>query len=356
MGIIKDYRFLGVMSGTSMDGLDLAVCTFSKNSSNWNYEVLSAATIPYCQSMKDMLHEAYNCTGRRLTEIDIEFGKYIGQQSKLFLDSNGLTVDFMASHGHTIFHEPAKGYTLQIGHGASIAANSGIKTVCNFRNLDVAFGGQGAPLVPIGDELLFGEYSACLNLGGFANISYNDSYQRAAFDICAVNFVLNKLCFRLGLDYDESGKVSSTGKRIEKLALQLNNLEYYRIAPPKSIGQEWAETYLMPVLGGYSDEQARDLLYTYTEHVAFQVSTILNNLKIARVLVTGGGAHNSFLVKKIREYTSAKLEIPGKILVDFKEAIIFAFLGVLRVCGEVNCLASVTGASKDSSGGTIYQG
>lgn len=355
MDINKSYRVLGVMSGTSMDGLDLAVCTFSKEFSNWNYEVLVSATIPYSQSLKDMIREAYHCSGRRLTEIDIEFGKYIGQQSKLFLDSNGLTVDFIASHGHTIFHEPANGYTLQIGHGASIVANSGIRVVCNFRNLDVALGGQGAPLVPIGDELLFGQYSACLNLGGFANISYNDSNQRAAFDICAVNFVLNKLCFRLGMDYDESGKVSSTGKRIEKLALMLNNLEYYRSSPPKSIGQEWVETYLMPVLGGYSDEKVEDLLFTYTEHVAFQISSILNKLKSVHVLVTGGGAHNLFLVKKIREYTSAKLEIPEKMLIDFKEAIIFAFLGALRVCGEVNCLASVTGASRDSCSGIIYR-
>lgn len=351
----EKYTILGIMSGTSLDGLDLVISSFIKSVNTWKYEIHRATTVRYSESVKNLLKEAYTCSGRRLTEIDVSFGKYIGEQAKLFIDSSGFSIDFIASHGHTIFHEPERGYSLQIGSGASLAAYSGYKTISNFRNLDIALGGQGAPLVPIGDELLFQDYMACLNIGGFANVSYkNQEGKRIAFDICASNFILNKLCQRLNLDYDEGGKIAASGKRIEKLAFELNSVDFYKMPYPKSLGQEWAESIIMPILGGYESKPVENLLFTYTEHIAFQISSILNVFGNEDVLVTGGGAHNIFLMDKLREFALFKTNIPEKILIDFKEALIFAFLGVLRIRGEINCLSSVTGAGKDSCSGTIY--
>ncbi len=351
----EKYTVLGVMSGTSLDGLDLVITDLIKSDRGWEYHIYKADTVPYRVPVKKMLKEAYHCSGRRLTEIDAVFGQYIGEQAKLFIDASGISIDFISSHGHTVFHEPQKKYTLQIGSGARIAATTGYKTVCNFRNLDVALGGQGAPLVPIGDELLFENYKACLNIGGFANVSYqNNDGHRIAFDICAANFILNKLSQRLEMDYDEGGKIAAGGKRIVKLASDLNNTDYYDLSPPKSLGQEWVDLIIIPILGKFKQEPVRDLLYTYTEHIAFQISRILNNIGDGVVLVTGGGAHNLFLIEKIREYSKPKLKVPEFVLINYKEALIFALLGTLRIRNEINCLGSVTGACKNNSGGTIY--
>jgi anhydro-N-acetylmuramic acid kinase len=349
------YTALGVMSGTSLDGLDLLIVSFTKNGDSWEYEMHNAKTVPYSEVTKKLLREAYTCSGRRLREIDVDFGKFIGSQAKLFINLSGLSVDFIASHGHTVFHEPDLGYTLQIGSGADIAAHSGYKTICDFRSLDLALGGQGAPLVPIGDEMLFGDYMACLNIGGFANVSFrNSDGARMAYDICASNIILNKLCQKLNLDFDEDGKIAASGKRIEKLAVELNEVDFYQQSFPKSLGLEWAESTIMPILANYVQEPVKDLLFTYSEHIAFQISMALNDVGSGTVLITGGGAHNSFLIEKIRQNALYKTKLPEDVLIDYKEALIFAFLGVLRGRNDINCLASVTGAEKDSSGGSMY--
>lgn len=343
------------MSGTSLDGLDLVIVSFAKNEDSWEYEIYNAKTVPYSEITKNLLREAYSCSGRRLTEINVKFGKYIGEQAKLFIDSSGISIDFIASHGHTIFHEPGLGYTLQIGSGAIITACSGYKTISDFRSLDIALGGQGAPLVPIGDKILFNEFMACLNIGGFTNVSYdNRNGERIAYDICASNFVLNKLCQQINLDFDEGGKIAASGIRIEKLAVELNLIEFYQKPFPKSLGQEWTESVVMPILAKYKNEPVKDLLYTYTEHIGLQISMSLNNLGSGDVLVSGGGAYNNFLMEKIRQHALFKTKLPEDILINYKEALIFAFLGVLRVRNEINCFCSVTGAKKDSSSGSIY--
>lgn len=280
------------------------------------------------------------------------YGRYIGLQAKCFLDQHRLSPVLIASHGHTVFHQPQKGMTFQAGNGACIAAETGITTVADFRTGDVALGGQGAPLVPVGDKLLFQDYAYCLNLGGFANISYDYGGERVAFDICPVNFVLNLLAQKMGEPFDDQGKLGRTGVVDESLLHRLNQLEFYAGSPPKSLGREWMESHFFPALfsGGISD---RNKLRTVYEHIAIQIARSVP--EPGKILVTGGGAFNTFLIERMRDHIHGEVSIPADELVMFKEAIIFAFLGLLRFRKEMNCLASVTGARKDSCTGVVYR-
>lgn len=354
MNSLETYRVVGVMSGTSLDGLDIAICTFRKEDV-WSYKIHKAVTIKYNQEIINLLQEAYTCSSDRLMEIDFQFGSYIGNSVLNFIDKVDEKIDFISSHGHTILHQPDKNFTLQIGSGAAIVAKTGIKTICNFRQLDVARGGQGAPLVPIGDKLLFGKYSACLNLGGFANVSFEDNGQRIAFDICPVNILLNYLCRQIGLDYDKDGEIALSGKRIPELFDKLNSLNYYAKKAPKSLGQEWVEEHVYPIFDLFKHDDRENLIKTCTDHIAYQISKVLNMIiGDGPVLITGGGAHNKYLIHILSEIVHNSLILPDDQLIDFKEALIFAFLGVLRIRGEYNCLASVTGASKNSISGNVY--
>ena len=260
---------------------------------------------------------------------------------------------FVASHGYTVFHEPQKGLTLQIGSGAHIAAVSGIDTICDFRTKDVAFGGNGAPLVPIGDKLLFSKYEYCLNLGGFANISFDSTdNQRIAYDICPLNIVANTLTRRVGLEYDKNGDLGRKGVVDKELLAKLNAIPYYSQLPPKSLGREFVDAAILPLFGQRTDIE--NLLATYYHHAAYQISRAIVGEDEKSVLVTGGGAYNDYFIECLRNITSHYIEIPSKQEIDFKEAIIFAFLGVLRYLGLPNCLKTVTGAACDNIGGAIY--
>jgi anhydro-N-acetylmuramic acid kinase len=286
-----------------------------------------------------------------------EYGTYLGNQLNEFLKNQHIKPMLVASHGHTIFHQPDKKLTFQLGDGNCIAAACGITTISDFRSMDVALGGQGAPLVPIGDELLFGEYDLCLNLGGFANISFRTDHKRIAFDICPVNFVLNLLAASLGEEYDAEGCIAAAGKIDQKLLNTLNSLEYYRTPHPKSLGREWVENHVFSALEG-SDLSIHDKMCTFVEHIALQCGNIINPASRTgmKLLVTGGGAHNDFLVKQIARHSNVHIVVPDKLTIDYKEALIFAFLGLLRLLGKVNCLSSVTGASRDSCGGVMHYG
>ncbi len=340
------------MSGTSLDGLDMAICEFQLDSGNWSYSILHAETLIYPTELSQRLKKAYSSTASELAKLNSDFGRFIGTLANQLINKTKIKVDLIASHGHTIFHEPEKGYTLQIGNGAEIAAQTGITTVCDFRSMDVANGGQGAPLVPIGDELLFSEFDACINLGGFANISYrNNKGNRIAFDICPVNFVLNRQAQKLGHEYDKGGAIAESGTIIPKLLNDLNNNEYYLKEPPKSLGQEWVEREVLPLMSGYN---ANDLLTTFIEHVSIQIANCLKKLNGQKVLLTGGGVFNEYLMRRLEEKTTKSLIIPEKEIIEMKEAVIFAFLGVLRMREEVNCLASCTGAKQDSLGGVVH--
>jgi len=351
---MKKYRVIGVMSGTSSDGLDLALCEFEKTDDTWRSKICNAYTIPYSQEWKNRLWDAFHLSGYELTKLDQEFGKYIGLQIKNFIKTQRNKIDFISSHGHTVFHNPADGVTLQIGNGATIAATTCIPTISNFRLLDVALKGQGAPLTPIGDLLLFNDYDYCLNLGGFANVSFNWYKKRVAYDICPMNFIINNISKELGLEFDKDGIEASKGQLQEKLYRALNRIPYYNQQPPKSLGREWVENQFLPVLEKFPCN-TNDKLRTIYEHIAFQLSRSFTGAISKKILITGGGAYNKFLVERLKQHTNHKIIIPDKLLIDYKEAFMFAFLGVLRIREENNCLSSVTGATHDNIGGIVFK-
>jgi anhydro-N-acetylmuramic acid kinase len=348
------YRVLGLMSGTSLDGLDVAQCTFNLVDNKWQYAVERAKTFSYSPEWKLKLATAENLSGLDFMLLNNEVGKVTGDYINQFLGEEKSGIDFIASHGQTIFHQPNLGLTTQIGSGAIIAATTGIPVVCDFRSLDVALGGQGAPLVPIGDKLLFGEYDYCLNLGGFANISFDTSEEkRIAFDICPVNIIINYLIKDKRMDYDPEGSIGRQGIVSQKLLEELNNLSFYHQSGPKSLGKEWVLNQMLPIIKKYQ-LATEDSLRTVYEHISIQIGNILNNQNDRTILITGGGAHNQFLIELLHLHHSVKIIIPEKEIIDFKEALIFAFLGLLRYRNEINSLSSVTGAKQNNVGGVIY--
>jgi anhydro-N-acetylmuramic acid kinase len=345
---------IGVMSGTSLDGLDVCLAQFHFDG-KWNFEIIATDCFVYDDSWREKLSNAHQLSDEELMELDHEFGKLIGDSVSSFLIENRLArPHLVCSHGHTVFHQPEKGITVQIGDGQSIANITGITTVNDFRSLDVSHGGQGAPLVPIGDELLFSEFDACLNLGGFSNISFKEDGERRAFDICPVNIVLNELANRLNHPFDRNGELAKSGRLNELLLDQLNSLDIYSVKNRPSLAREWVESTVNPLLKEASLSEEVDLLRTFVEHVAIQIARVIET-KVAggRALVTGGGAYNSFLMERMQAYSLGDLIIPDKQIIEFKEALIFAFLGVLRSENQINVLQSVTGAGRDSSSGVI---
>ena len=345
------YLVMGSMSGTSLDGLDLAVVEFTRYFSKWQFEIVACGTTDYPEQWLKQLSIAHTLSGSELLILHNRYGKYLGEQINHFLQVHQLKPILIASHGHTIFHQPEKSFTFQLGNGASIVAETNIPVAADFRTGDVALGGQGAPLVPAGDRLLFPDYEACLNLGGFANISFEQTGNRIAYDICPVNFVLNDLAQQLGLPFDEDGKTGRSGNVYSELLEHLNQLPYYRQTAPKSLGREWVDTFFKPLISNYSIT-VPDILRTCYEHIAIQIA---GSLPVnGKVLITGGGAFNSFLISRLKKYTHCSLVIPQSDLVNYKEAVIFAFLGLLRLLEETNCYASVTGASRDSSTGVVF--
>lgn len=350
----EKIRAIGVMSGTSLDGLDIAQCTFHFKDKHVDYDIEHAETIDYPKEITKMLRDAELSDALTFCRINAHYGKWTGEACKAFIDRHQSDPLLIASHGHTIFHNPHEGFTTQIGSGAHIAAATGIRTVCDFRSLDVALGGQGAPLVPIGDRLLFGQYDACVNIGGFSNISMEKGHKRIAWDICPANYLLNRYASMLGLKYDESGNIARKGKTIDSLLHKLNALDYYAAPPPKSLGREWVEEIVFPLISEY-DYDIPGILNTLTIHIATMIGKALPQSSSATTLFTGGGVHNTFLMELIKATSVSKQFIPDAQTIDFKEALIFAFLGVLRYKGIPNCLSDVTGASVDNIGGAVYE-
>ena len=347
------YRAIGLMSGTSLDGIDLASCIFTFKDSCWSYQIEVAETFPYAEEWLSCLPSLMKADAFTYAKANTDLGYYFGRLIKNFILKHHLEIDFVASHGHTIFHRPGIGLTTQIGSGAAMAAICGVPIVCDFRSTDVAFGGQGAPLVPVGDALLFSDYTFCLNLGGFSNVSYDVNGQRIAYDVCPVNTILNQLAKRLGQEYDQDGLSARSGKVDMSLFEKLNALPFYNQKPPKSLGFEWCNEYIWPLIKK-TDLSVPDLLRTMVEHIAFQLFRALDEFEGGTVLVTGGGVKNKFLMERFAVLSNHELSAPEDLIIDYKEALIFAFLGVLRVRGEVNCLSTVTGATRDSIGGAIY--
>lgn len=344
------------MSGTSLDGLDMALCEFSASESGYTYKILKAETIHYPGDWKKELSEAQHLSAENYFALDARYGRFMASEVKQFLKKSPLQPFVLASHGHTVFHQPKNGFSTQLGSGATLAALTGLNTVCDFRSLDVALGGQGAPLVPIGDKLLFKDYEACLNLGGIANISFDTSEgKRIAYDICVVNLLLNHLSEQVGQAFDKDGNIAKSGKVNQHLLEYLNSLDYYKAKGAKSLGREWFEKNIVPTLKE-SKLKPEDLLATSTEHIVDIISKELNEHALRKVLVTGGGTYNAFLIEKLKTTSRAEVIIPDDKLIQFKEALIFAFLGYLRLNQKTNTLSSVTGAQADSIGGAVYLG
>ena len=350
----KTYKVIGVMSGTSLDGIDLAAVEFTILDQKWSFKILEKETISYTENWVNQLKEAVAFSEEKLTQLNENYTILLGGIIKDFINKFHLEdIDAVCSHGHTILHQPQNGFTLQIGNLPTIAKIVGTKVVCNFRVQDVQLGGQGAPLVPIGDRILFSEYNYCLNLGGFSNISFEENNNRIAFDISPVNTVLNFYANKLGLDYDDKGEISRFGKLNSDLLNELNALEYYSKPFPKSLGFEFVKEIVLPLIENYPIA-IEDKMHTFTEHIALQTAKVLPS-KNGKLLVTGGGAYNTFLMERMQFHLpSLKIIIPDAEILEFKEALIFALLGVLKLRDEINVLGSVTGAKKNHSSGLIF--
>jgi anhydro-N-acetylmuramic acid kinase len=377
------YRVIGLMSGSSLDGLDIAFVELHENAGKWQYEIKAAETYPYSEEWIKKLRGAVNYNALDYQLLHTAYGHYIGEQVNTFIASHQLQyqVQLIASHGHTTFHVPSKKMTGQLGDGASIAAETGINVVSDLRAMDMALGGQGAPIVPIGEKLLFGNYTFFLNLGGIANISYNHPDQYIAFDICPANRVLNMLAQDVGKPYDAGGQEAAAGTLQPKLLEMLNSLEYYQLPYPKSLANDFGTDVVYPLIKS-SGEAIDDGLRTAVEHIAVQVSKAVRQLLRShqpayakapasgkpsadageanhKLIVTGGGAHNNFLMERLRaalQELQVELVVPDNKIIDFKEAIVMALIGVLRWREENNVMASVTGASRNSIGGAVWIG
>ncbi len=353
---MKRYRAIGVMSGTSLDGVDLADVEFFESEGKWRFELGKHQFVAYNAEWKERLSSVMNYTAADFVKAHVEYGEYTAELLQDFIKNTALTPDVIGVHGHTVFHQPHLGFTSQIGDGASIAAITKSLVACDFRSMDVARGGQGAPLVPIGDQLLYNDYNIRINIGGFSNISYTSDKQLIAYDIGPANIILNHLSQMLNKEYDDKGSMAKTGILDDELLKKLNKLEYYFTEPPKSLGKEWVSQFIFPLIT--EKENISDLLRTFVEHIAVQVvkSIHQSGIKEGTVLITGGGAFNTFLIDKIQEYSNLTIIIPPKAEVEMKEAIIFAFLGVLRMLNKTNILAEVTGAKCNSIAGALYEG
>lgn len=355
---------LGIMSGTSVDGLDLALVRFRREEglppeNQWDFEVLKHSTEPYPESMREQLWHVMELSAESLHRLDRQWSLWVATEAKQWLASSDLPrPDLLASHGHTVFHRPEEGWTYQLGCGATLHAALGIPVVNDFRRLDVAHGGQGAPLVPMADELLFGQWDVALNLGGFANLSLKQpQHGRMAWDVGPANLLLNNLVSEVDLTMDANGDLARSGAVIEPLLQGCKSIAYHDLDPPKSTGREWLESAVLPLFAQHGNERLEDRLATAVEYIAWCV--VRDVPKQARILVTGGGAHNGALMDALRRQGSEKgmtFHVPSPQLVDGKEAIAFAFLGLLRWLGMPNTMPSWTGASVPSSGGAMWGG
>jgi anhydro-N-acetylmuramic acid kinase len=350
----ETYNVIGVMSGTSLDGIDLAHIHFSIVDEKWSFKILESETVSYTNDWLNKLKTAVDFSEVQLKKLNEDYTVLLANVINTFIEKYNLkNLDAICSHGHTILHQPQNGFTLQIGNLPEIAKILNQTVVCDFRVQDVQLGGQGAPLVPIGDRILFFDYDYCLNLGGFSNISFETNGKRIAFDISPVNTVLNFYANQLGLDYDDRGQLAGSGKLNVNLMKELNALDYYKKPFPKSLGFEFVKETVLPLIEKYRIP-TEDKMRTFIEHIAIQTSDALP-IKKGKLLATGGGTYNDFLMERMQFHLpQLEIIIPDKKTIEFKEALIFALLGVLKIRNEINVLSSVTGAKHDHSSGIIH--
>jgi len=357
------YFVIGLMSGSSLDGLDIVYSTITYATGKWEYEIRHTACIPYTMAWKEKLKSANQLSVPDFLHLDTAFGRYCGEQVNLFIEENDLKhkIHFIASHGHTVWHEPAQRTSSQIGNGAAIAAITGYTTIADLRAMDVALGGQGAPIVPIADKLLFADYDFCLNIGGIANITINEAAPKA-FDICPANQMLNFFAEKKGISFDDHGDLAASGNINEAIFKTINEHIFYQQAAPKSLSNDFSITEIIPLLSVETEENA---LSTAVSHIAFQIvkaiAPFCKEKTDYKMLITGGGALNHYLIQQIEEELKklalpVTCVLPEQNLVYYKEALAIALIGVLRWREEENVFASVTGATRNSVGGALWLG
>ena len=348
----NSYIGIGLMSGTSLDGLDIVSVEFIVDEGNWNYRILNSRTEEYPETLLKKVRAAINHPFENHDGLDLSLGEWMGNCVNKFVSDFGIVANYVASHGQTIYHNPSEGLTIQLGSGEVMAEITKLKVINDFRTKDVQLGGQGAPLVPIGDLLLFGDYKYCLNLGGIANISIKNGGIKS-FDVCICNAGLNTLSNKLGKPLDEGGKIGEGGKVLPDVLRAWNSLEYMSALPPKSLDASFFKNSMWSdkLFGKHTIE---DCLRTIYEHIAFQIASVIE-YKNEKILVTGGGTLNNFLIKLMKENYGLNLFLPERELIDYKEAMIFAFMGLLRMRNEINVLSSVTGSDSDHSSGIIHE-
>lgn len=348
------------MSGTSCDGLDLALCRFNGEFPQVDFEVLSAHCFEYSAEWREKLQNAMHFSALDLAILEDQWSRKVANNILTFIENAPEKPELIGFHGHTVFHQPQNGFTMQIGSGATLSRLTGIDTICNFRQQDVALGGQGAPLVPMGEKWLFAAYAGFMNLGGFSNVTRrikqaDGSETMIAYDVCALNIVLNKLCGELNLPFDDGGKIAARGIVSSDLLSALNGIKYFQTGEKGSLGLEWVEGEILPIIKEFraSDNLSiEDIISTFTEHCAIQCGKAMPD---GRYLLSGGGTHNVTLIDRIRKHSNAQIEIPDNLLNDFKEAVIFAFLAGLRAADLPNTITTVTGASRTGCNGAFYK-
>ncbi|MCC7297729.1 MAG: anhydro-N-acetylmuramic acid kinase [Bacteroidia bacterium] len=351
-------KVLGIMSGSSMDGVDLCLAALTQENGQWNYSIIATQTVPFEEKWRVRLSQLRYQNSEVFVKTDVFFGRYLGELVNKFLSENNETADLVASHGHTVFHDPQGWITSQIGDGATLSAVSNLPVVSDFRRADVALGGQGAPLVGLGDELFFGEYDMCLNLGGFCNISSVQNGSRVAFDIAPCNIILNRLARDKGKKYDDGGMIAESGSAIYPLLNHLNEIPFYKAAYPKSLGRDWINKEFWHIVREYDTESVENKMKTLVMHIAQQIANSIDDLVGdnglgKRILVTGGGVHNTCLIDHLKSETEAEIVIPSKDIVDYKEALVFGLLGAMRVHNQQNTQNSATGAAAATVAGAL---
>ena len=349
---MKQYNIIGLMSGTSLDGLDIVYVNF-KLDENWEYKLIYSKTYKYEKKWNSLLLNLSQKKIYSIKKIDVDYTELLSRYIIDFIDEFSINnIDFVSSHGHTAIHLPSKSITYQIGNLPILAKLINLKVVCDFRIQDINLGGQGAPLVPVGEKYLFPQYNTLINLGGFANITKRIKRDIIAYDICPINIVFNHLSRKMELKYDNAGYIASTGELNQDLYNHLQRLNYYKQDSPKSLGIEWVNDKIHSILKDFQDVQIKDLMNTFSNHFAFQIAKNIGNQD--NVLITGGGAYNTYLIERIKNLSDSKITIPDPKLIEYKEAVIFSFLGLLRVLKINNCYSSVTGARQNHCSGNIY--
>ena len=349
---MKNYYVIGLMSGTSIDGVDLVYANFFYDK-HWSFKILKSKTYEYDMDWQNILKNLSDKDLDSIKLIDKNYTKLLSEYISSFIEEFSIKeIDFISSHGHTALHDPSNSITYQIGNLKELSDYIGLKVICDFRAQDVKLGGQGAPLVPVGEKYIFPEYDNLINLGGFANITIKSNNNLTAYDICPVNIVFNHLSNLRHLKYDDKGKIASSGKLNIELFDCLQSLDYYKQTSPKSLGVEWVNKNIFPLINSFSEIPLEDLLNTFSKHFASQIA---NNIKSTdKTLITGGGAYNDYLIQNIMDLTESEIIIPNSEIIEYKEALIFSFLGVLKDLNINNCYSSVTGAIKDHSSGNIF--